>query len=179
MVSECLACLLRIQSSALASDSRKHLSPCSIQHITLSCNGHKMFARCIPRQAARRAVKSIRATHQMPMKRRYSNSSVTPPAIAPSPAAALGGLNTELDKLSPRFDISSSQIEILRSPSDFYETLKASQIACFFFLHFFRLVSRSLRRTKCQAFIIYFNVLNQEITWSDMTDIVTGQDQNS
>ncbi|KAH0371570.1 hypothetical protein KCU65_g1683, partial [Aureobasidium melanogenum] len=62
----------------------------------------------------------------MPMRRRYSNSSVAPTTSTPSPGAALGGLNTELDKLSPRFDISSSQIEILRSPSDFYETLKAS-----------------------------------------------------
>jgi len=85
-----------------------------------------MFARCVPRQAARRVVRSIRSSHQTPTKRRYSNSSMAPTADAPSPGAALGGLNTELDKLSPRFDISSSQIEILRSPSDFYETLKAS-----------------------------------------------------
>ena len=66
------------------------------------------------------------------MRRRYSNSSVAPTSSTPSPGAALGGLNTELDKLSPRFDISSSQIEILRSPSDFYETLKASLTTTFF-----------------------------------------------
>ncbi|KAG9733508.1 hypothetical protein KCU59_g11364, partial [Aureobasidium melanogenum] len=51
----------------------------------------------------------------MPMRRRYSNSSVPPTTSTPSPGAALGGLNVELDKLSPRFDISSSQIEILRT----------------------------------------------------------------
>jgi hypothetical protein len=106
----------------------------STKHLFISSNDitsdcliiRKMFARCVPRQAARRVVRSIRSSHQMPMKRRYSNSSVAPTTSSPSPGAALGGLNTELDKLSPRFDISSSQIEILRSPSDFYETLKAS-----------------------------------------------------
>jgi hypothetical protein len=96
-----------------------------------------MFARCVPRQAARKVVRSIRSSHQMPMKRRYSNSSVAPTANSPSPGAALGGLNTELDKLSPRFDISSSQIEILRTPSDFYETLKASGAIIFSYISLF------------------------------------------
>ncbi|KAK6391983.1 hypothetical protein LTR65_004107 [Meristemomyces frigidus] len=31
----------------------------------------------------------------------------------------------ELDKLSPRFDVSADSIEIIRSPTEFYETLKA------------------------------------------------------
>lgn len=36
----------------------------------------------------------------------------------------LGSVTSELDKLSPRFEVEPSQIQILKSPSDFYETLK-------------------------------------------------------
>ncbi|KAF2404772.1 hypothetical protein EJ06DRAFT_467410, partial [Trichodelitschia bisporula] len=42
----------------------------------------------------------------------------------PSSISALGGLTAELDKLSPRFEIDASQIEILKTPSEFYEVLK-------------------------------------------------------
>lgn len=118
----------------------------------LLVTSRRMFARCVPRQAARRAVRSIRSSHQMPMRRRYSNSSVASTTSTPSPGAALGGLNTELDKLSPRFDITSSQIEILRSPSDFYETLKASSTTAFhnsansFFSSLFRVVRLPVKR---------------------------------
>lgn len=37
----------------------------------------------------------------------------------------LASLTSELDRLSPRFEVQPSQIEILSTPSDFYETLKA------------------------------------------------------
>ncbi|KAH0383609.1 hypothetical protein KCU92_g5166, partial [Aureobasidium melanogenum] len=82
----------------------------------------------------------------MSMRRRYSNSSVPPTSSTPSPGAALGGLNTELDKLSPRFDISSSQIEILKSPSDFYETLKASLITTFYNHQFYSFYNLTAER---------------------------------
>jgi CDP-diacylglycerol--glycerol-3-phosphate 3-phosphatidyltransferase len=36
----------------------------------------------------------------------------------------LGAFTNELDKIAPKFDIKGSQIHILRSPSEFYETLK-------------------------------------------------------
>ncbi|THZ80652.1 hypothetical protein D6C84_07274 [Aureobasidium pullulans] len=65
----------------------------------------------------------------MPMKRRYSNSSVAPPAIAPSPAAALGGLNTELDKLSPRTAerrIFLSTLYIGKSEHELIQTIQES-----------------------------------------------------
>ena len=125
MVSTRLTCLFRGRSPALASNVNLIYLPYQY-NLRLLVTVEIMFARCGPRQAARRVVRSIRSSHQLPTKRRYSNSSVAPSTDAPSSGAALGGLNTELDKLSPRFDISSSQIEILRSPSDFYETLKAS-----------------------------------------------------
>lgn len=58
--------------------------------------------------------------------RRASASSAPPPAnTAPqSTASALASLTSELDKLSPRFDVPAESITILRSPSDFFETLK-------------------------------------------------------
>ncbi|KAI9760207.1 MAG: hypothetical protein M4579_001823 [Chaenotheca gracillima] len=37
----------------------------------------------------------------------------------------LGGLYNELDRLAPRFEIQASQIDILQSPSEFYEVLKS------------------------------------------------------
>src|SRR2546430_5326665 len=59
--------------------------------------------------------------------RRYSTSAA--PAGLPtaaSPTAILGGLTSELDRIAPRFDIQASQIRILRTPTEFYETLKVS-----------------------------------------------------
>jgi len=60
--------------------------------------------------------------------RRYSNASPSPTAATDvqSPIAALGSLTSELDKLSPRFDIDASQYKILQSPSEFFETLKVN-----------------------------------------------------
>ena len=60
-------------------------------------------------------------------KRRYSSNAPdipVPSADSSSPIAALAGLNSELDKLTPRFDIDANQIQIIRTPADFYETLK-------------------------------------------------------
>jgi hypothetical protein len=36
----------------------------------------------------------------------------------------LGAFTSELDKIAPKFEIQGSQIQILRTPSEFYETLK-------------------------------------------------------
>lgn len=62
------------------------------------------------------------------IQRRLSSSTGAPtatPSTPQSPAAALASITGELDKLSPRFDVSADSIEIIRSPSEFYETLKA------------------------------------------------------
>lgn len=58
--------------------------------------------------------------------RRYSTTSpINSPPIGASPASMLAAFTNELDKLAPRFDINSSQIQILRSPAEFYDTLKS------------------------------------------------------
>ena len=36
----------------------------------------------------------------------------------------LGAFTNELDKIAPKFEIHGSQIRILRTPAEFYETLK-------------------------------------------------------
>ena len=46
----------------------------------------------------------------------------TPSAHAPT--TTLRALTDELDRLTPRFDIEASQIHVLKTPTDFYETLK-------------------------------------------------------
>ena len=59
---------------------------------------------------------------------RFSTSSSAPSAdlsTSHSLAAPLASITSELDKISPRFDVSADCIEIIRSPTEFYETLKA------------------------------------------------------
>ncbi|KAF2841562.1 hypothetical protein M501DRAFT_970195 [Patellaria atrata CBS 101060] len=59
--------------------------------------------------------------------RRYSTSNApngTYGSLSSSPASMLGSITSELDKISPRFEVQPTQIQILRSPSEFYETLK-------------------------------------------------------
>lgn len=36
----------------------------------------------------------------------------------------LAAFTEELDKIAPRFDIRGEQVKVLRTPSEFYETLK-------------------------------------------------------
>ncbi|KAM3081493.1 CDP-diacylglycerol--glycerol-3-phosphate 3-phosphatidyltransferase [Clarireedia jacksonii] len=41
----------------------------------------------------------------------------------------LGAFTTECDKIAPRFEVEASQIQILRTPSEFYDTLKSKILA--------------------------------------------------
>jgi CDP-diacylglycerol--glycerol-3-phosphate 3-phosphatidyltransferase len=40
----------------------------------------------------------------------------------------LGAFTSELDRIAPKFEIQGSQIQMLRTPSEFYETLKVGSI---------------------------------------------------
>lgn len=67
----------------------------------------------------RRPTPAIRST-----VRRFSAASA-PAADAPASAAhPLAGVASQIDHVAPRFEIDPSQIEILDSPTSFYETLK-------------------------------------------------------
>lgn len=70
-------------------------------------------------------------SHRSSAIRSYTTSSATTASpIAKSPISILGTLTTELDKISPRFELQSSQIRILKSPVDFYEALKVGSSPC-------------------------------------------------
>ncbi|KAI1113303.1 hypothetical protein F5Y14DRAFT_418394 [Nemania sp. NC0429] len=58
--------------------------------------------------------------------RRYSMPAHSMPAgISPSSAGMLAPFTNELDRLAPSFKVNGSQIHIIKSPTDFYETLKS------------------------------------------------------
>lgn len=70
-----------------------------------------------------RQIPSRRCRHGSFQRRKASTASTTP-TTPPSAASPLASITSELDKISPRFDVSASSIEILRGPPEFYETLK-------------------------------------------------------
>ncbi|KAG0648585.1 Phosphatidylglycerophosphate synthase [Hyphodiscus hymeniophilus] len=85
-----------------------------------------MIIRSIPRCTATRRLQASRTLHVK--QRKYSTSSPSLASTASPPASMLGAFTNELDKIAPKFEIYGSQVRILRSPSDFYETLKISTL---------------------------------------------------
>jgi CDP-diacylglycerol--glycerol-3-phosphate 3-phosphatidyltransferase len=51
-------------------------------------------------------------------------ASATPAAGSTSSVGMLAPFTNEFDRLAPSFKINGSQIQIIQSPTDFYETLK-------------------------------------------------------
>lgn len=58
------------------------------------------------------------------IQRRCVNTSAPTATPKPSPVSPLAAITSELDDLSPRFDISAESIEIIRGPTEFFEALK-------------------------------------------------------
>jgi CDP-diacylglycerol--glycerol-3-phosphate 3-phosphatidyltransferase len=88
-----------------------------------------MIVRSIARCSATRRlpVGRPRLLNAKPRRFSTSSSSVTSPNGA-SQASMLGAFTSELDRIAPKFEIQGSQIQILRTPSEFYETLKVGNI---------------------------------------------------
>ncbi|KAA8572444.1 hypothetical protein EYC84_003064 [Monilinia fructicola] len=66
------------------------------------------------------------------MKQRAHSTSASSTATAPtapSSASILGAFTNDCDKIAPKFEVHGSQIQILRTPSEFYETLKSKILA--------------------------------------------------
>lgn len=84
-----------------------------------------MIVRSALRCSATRRLQVCRPRLLHVELRKYSTSTLSA-ANSPgsSPASILGAFENELDKIAPRFEIHGSRIQILRSPSEFYETLK-------------------------------------------------------
>jgi len=84
-----------------------------------------MIVRGIARCSATRRLIVCRPRLLQAKPRRYSTStSSTPAPNGASQASMLGAFTSELDRIAPKFEIQGSQIQILRTPSEFYETLK-------------------------------------------------------
>lgn len=64
-------------------------------------------------------------------QRKYSTASPLATSHRVSSTSMLGVFTDELDKISPRFEINGSDIQILRSPVEFYESLKVDIISTF------------------------------------------------
>lgn len=83
----------------------------------------------IPRILVRCSTRALRAKPLNVRKRRFSTASPqnaqSPAMKIPAPVGeVLSGFTEELDKIAPRFDIKGEQIQVLRTPEEFYETLK-------------------------------------------------------
>lgn len=85
----------------------------------------RMFGR-IGGNALRCAVRRPAARRNLLCERRFSahSSHASAHSTVPSAASPLGSITTELDRISPCFEISAEKIEILDSPASFYSTLK-------------------------------------------------------
>jgi len=85
-----------------------------------------MIVRSTIRCAVSRRLQVCRPRNLQCKPRRYSSStsSLASSASNTSPASMLGAFTNELDRVAPKFQIQGSQIHILRSPAEFYETLK-------------------------------------------------------
>lgn len=87
-----------------------------------------MIARSAVRWSSTRRLQLCRLRLAQAKQCNFSTSTTsTSAANGPSEASMLGAFTTELDRISPRFDIKGSQVQILRTPSEFYETLKVGQ----------------------------------------------------
>ena len=90
-----------------------------------------MIIRSVTRCSALRNARVYRPGSFPLKKMKYSTStSSISTSSGSSQASVLCAFTSELDKFAPRFDIQGSQIQILRSPADFYETLKVRDINC-------------------------------------------------
>jgi phosphatidylserine/phosphatidylglycerophosphate/cardiolipin synthase-like enzyme len=116
-------CLLTASSSnsQTSKHSRAQLSQ-ENRHLMLLAQTRPSF-----RVVSRLKTPSSRWQSQRGHLRSFNSSSatsLTSSSAAKSPFSVLGSLTNELDKLSPRIEIDPLQIEILKTPEEFYEKLK-------------------------------------------------------
>lgn len=84
-----------------------------------------MFARNALRAAPRLRPRSARPP-QRAQRRPYSAQSAPAPAQAQGlgQAGALAPFVSELDRIAPSFDVRGDDVRIIKTPAEFYETLK-------------------------------------------------------
>lgn len=91
-----------------------------------------MIIRSLTRVQGPKVVKSIFRMPSRPIRTTRGYSTANPPSINPptpqSHASMLATINTDLDKIAPKFEVQPEQIQILKTPAQFYETLKVSSL---------------------------------------------------
>jgi hypothetical protein len=113
------------------------LKPSSVHHsyreFPHSLNG---FCNCLPlyyrmvigRITRRSALRSLALSRQQVCQTKargfYTSTAAGSSPATASPASVLGSLTSELDRIAPRFDVHASQVRILQTPTEFYDTLK-------------------------------------------------------
>jgi CDP-diacylglycerol--glycerol-3-phosphate 3-phosphatidyltransferase len=79
-----------------------------------------------PKIAGRRSFRIPSRT--LKTTRRYSTSNASMASSTPqSQASMLATITTDLDKIAPRFEVQPEQIQIIQTPTEFYETLKVGR----------------------------------------------------
>ncbi|KAL6704577.1 CDP-diacylglycerol--glycerol-3-phosphate 3-phosphatidyltransferase [Coniothyrium glycines] len=88
-----------------------------------------MIIRNILRSQVSRSA--TRSSFRLPERSRMTarsyttaNASAVSASTPQSQASMLAAFTTDLDKIAPRFELQSDQIQVLQSPAEFYETLK-------------------------------------------------------
>lgn len=80
----------------------------------------RRFTLHIPRRVTRRTLQASRS-----QRRAISSASPSGQISTASSNSILAGITAELDRLGPRLDVRSDQVQILTGPTEFYETLRA------------------------------------------------------
>jgi hypothetical protein len=95
-------------------------------------NSEMIIRGLIRAQGPRNCIRhSSRATNRHSQVSRQYSTANAPSMSCSAPqsqASMLATITTDLDKIAPRFEIQPEQIQILRTPTEFYETLKVGYI---------------------------------------------------
>lgn len=85
-----------------------------------------MLVRGCARCTTKLRTSAFRSTisHTKVQSRRYATPAGAPASSSPSGVGALAPFVSELDRMAPSFDLRGEQINIIKTPSEFYETLK-------------------------------------------------------
>ncbi|KAK4501888.1 hypothetical protein PRZ48_007697 [Zasmidium cellare] len=76
---------------------------------------------------SKQSIRISRPRYNGVFQKRFASTSSAPaaaPSTTSSSTSQLAVITNELDKISPRFSVPADSIQILKSPSEFYETLK-------------------------------------------------------
>ncbi|KAF2106777.1 hypothetical protein BDV96DRAFT_590392 [Lophiotrema nucula] len=77
-----------------------------------------------PRGSLSRSVRIVNRTGRASRQYSSGNTASMPSSAPQSQASMLATITTDLDKIAPRFELQPDQIRIIKTPAEFYDTLK-------------------------------------------------------